>query len=222
MKLVHQYNYNMNTNKNLIEICQYFSEILGPSSEVILHNAKTGEIEWINEGALSKRNIGDKSKIAILKLINSKCINENTNRIVGALNVSEPDRLIRTNNLMIRDDDGKVLYCLSINQDVSGFAQIEPFIKNLFAQQSKINLNFDQIGDNEDIEDIMVNIILEETKHADIYKLNSKEAKLNILKRLSARGVFKVRQSVPKVCEILEIAQPTLYKYLKQIEQEQE
>lgn len=205
----------------LISMCQFISEILGPTSEVLLHNAKNGVIEWINDDAISHRNIGDVNAISILQLLNSKCENSNTNRILGVLNTSETNTLIRTSNLMIRDDDGKLKYVICVNQDITGFAQIQPFLKHMFAEKEKKNVEFNDSTNNADIEEIMTNIILEEVKHADVYKLETKAAKMAILVRLSNRGVFKVKQAIPKVCEILDIAQPTLYKYLKQIEKEE-
>lgn len=205
----------------LISTCQFLSEILGPTSEVLLHNAKTGTIEWVTEDSISHRKIGDTNTTSILQLLNSKCENSNTNRIVGVLNTSETNTLIRNSNLMIRDDDNKLIYVICINQDITGFAQIQPFLKNMFSVKEKKNVDFSDSGDSADIEEIMTNIILEEVKHADVYKLETKAAKMAVLIRLSNRGVFKVKQAIPKVCELLNIAQPTLYKYLKTIEKEE-
>lgn len=206
----------------LISACQFLSELLGPTSEVLLHNAKNGVIEWVNEDSLSHRKIGDKNTTSILQLLNSKCENNNTNRIIGVLNTSEKNTLIRTSNLMIRSDDGKLKYVLCVNQDITGFAQVQPFLKNLFSEKDKKNVDFSDSNNSADIEEIMTNIILEEVKHADVYKLETKAAKMAVLIRLSNRGVFKVKQAIPKVCELLNIAQPTLYKYLKLIEKEEE
>jgi len=203
-------------------MCQFFSEILGPTSEVLLHDAKNGAIEWINEESISHRKIGDINATSILKLLNSKCENNNTNRIIGVLNTSETNTLIRTSNLMIRDDDGKLQYVICINQDITALANIQPFIQHMFSVKEKKNIEFSDNNDNADIEEIMTSIILEEVKHADVYKLESKSAKMAVLIRLYNRGVFKVKQAIPKVCEVLDIAQPTLYKYLKQIEKEEE
>jgi len=212
----------MISKEYLIIMCQFFSEILGPTSEVLLHDAKNGAIEWINEDSISCRKIGDINTTSILKLLNSKCENNNTNRIIGVLNTSEKNTLIRTSNLMIRDDDGNLQYVICINQDITALANIQPFINHMFSEKGKKNIEFNDNNDNADIEEIMTSIILEEVKHADVYKLETKSAKMSVLIRLYNRGIFKVKQAIPKVCEVLDIAQPTLYKYLKQIEKEEE
>ena len=215
----------MISKDSLISTCQFLSEILGKTSEVLLHNATNGEIEWVNDDSISHREIGDINTTSILQLLNSKCENSNTNRIIGVLNTSETNTLIRTSNLMIRDDEGKLKYVICVNQDITGFAQIQPFLTNLFSEKDKKSVDFSEANDNSDsadIEEIMTNIILEEVKHADVFSLESKAAKMAVLSRLTNRGVFKVKQAVPKVCDLLNIAQPTLYKYLKILEKEEE
>jgi predicted transcriptional regulator YheO len=152
-------------------------------------------------------------------LLNAKCEKKDTNRIVGVLNTSEANTLIRNSNLMVRDDDGKLQYVICVNQDITGFAEIQPFFKHMFSDKEKESVDF---SDSADIEEIMTNIILEEVKHSDIYRFETKAAKMAVLVRLSNRGVFKVKQAIPKVCEVLNIAQPTLYKYLKLIEKDEE
>ena len=47
--------------------------------------------------------------------------------------------------------------------------------------------------------------------------LGSKEVKLRILRKLEEKGVFQLKDSVPQVCELLDISQATLYNYLREI-----
>jgi len=47
--------------------------------------------------------------------------------------------------------------------------------------------------------------------------LGSKEVKLRILRKLEEKGVFQLKDSVPQVCELLDISQATLYIYLREI-----
>ncbi|MCK9191657.1 MAG: helix-turn-helix domain-containing protein, partial [Sphaerochaetaceae bacterium] len=107
------------------------------------------------------------------------------------------------------------------NQDITVFADFQPFLKNLFQENEKEEENID-VSESADIEEIMTNIILEEVKNSDIYQFETKAAKMAVIARLSNRGVFKVKQAIPKVCEVLNIAPPTLYKYIKIIESEDE
>ena len=67
------------------------------------------------------------------------------------------------------------------------------------------------------IEDLTFSVIVSEIEQAKPFSLDSREAKMSILRRLDEKGVFEVRRAVPKVCELLGISQATLYKYLKEI-----
>ena len=203
----------------LISFCSFISEILGPSSEVLLHDARTGVILWVNEHALSQRTSGEVNTTSILSLLDSRCRKENTDRLVGGLNRSEANTLLRTSNLMIREN-GKLQFVICVNQDVTGFSKIQGFLDHMLSPS--LSPLETEISTSTDIEDIMTNIILEEIKHADVYQFEGKKAKLDILSRLESRGVFKVKQAIPKVCELLDIAPPTLYKYLKQLETQKE
>lgn len=203
----------------LISICRFLSEILGPSSEVLLHDAQSGSILWINENAISGRRAGEINTTSILSLLDSRCKKEHTDRLVGSLNRSEANTLLRTSNLMIREQD-KLRYVICVNQDVTGFSNIQGILDHMLStSSSKVETKLEQ---STDIEDIMTNIILEEVKHLDVYQFEGKQAKLDVISRLDSRGVFKVKQAIPKVCELLDIAPPTLYKYLKQLGQQEE
>jgi len=209
------YNVGMISQELLISFCRFLSEFLGPSSEVVLHDARTGTILWINENPLSHRTVGEVNSTTILSLLDARCRKEQSDHLIGSINRSEGQTVLRTSNLMIREE-GKLQYVICINQDVSCFSQIRGFLDNLFAADAPTIET--EITEATDIEEMMTNIILEEVKHGDVYRLEGKEAKLAILSRLEKRGVFKVKQAIPKVCEILGIAPPTVYKYLKELE----
>jgi predicted transcriptional regulator YheO len=203
----------------LISICRFLSEILGPSSEVLLHDAQSGSILWINEKALSHRREGEVTTTSILSLLDSRCKKENTDRLVGGLNRSEANTLLRTSNLMIREND-KLRYVICVNQDVTGFSNIQGILDHMLSTSSTpVETKHEE---STDIEDIMTKIILEEVKHLDVYQFEGKQAKLDVISRLESRGVFKVKQAFPKVCDLLDIAPPTLYKYLQQVERQED
>ena len=47
--------------------------------------------------------------------------------------------------------------------------------------------------------------------------LGPKEIKLRIIRKLEEKGVFQLKDSVPQVCELLDISQATLYNYLREV-----
>jgi predicted transcriptional regulator YheO len=205
----------------LVSFCSFVSQILGPDAEVVLHDAQTGRIVWINDHALSRRGKGDLLSPSLLALLDSKCRKEQTDCLIGGMSRTENDSLLRTSNLMIRDE-GELRYVVCINQDVTDLDRIKGLLERMIpSQPTAPGAKTAQVTEQTDIEEIMTNIILEEVNHADVFHFEGKKAKLAILSRLESRGVFKVKQAIPKVCQLLDIAPPTLYKYLKQLERQE-
>lgn len=203
----------MDTTNLLIQICKFIEEVMGPNAEVVLHSAETGSILWITENNESQRKIGDIEYLSVLELLNKSCENKGTNRIIGKINTSQENKVIRSSNLMIRDENKKLQYIICVNQDITGYAKLQDSFKYIFQMES-VTTNTTEL----DIEEVTTNIILEELKHSDAYVLDTKDAKIKVVKRLENRGVFKVKQAIPQVCKVLKIPQPTLYKYLKEIQ----
>ena len=70
------------------------------------------------------------------------------------------------------------------------------------------------------LDDVVMKMILGEIARMKPADIDSKEAKLRLIKRLNDKGIFGARGAVGTVCELLHIAQPTLYKYLQEIKEE--
>ncbi|MEG2213530.1 MAG: helix-turn-helix domain-containing protein, partial [Clostridiales bacterium] len=136
-------------------------------------------------------------------------------QLIGYHSKSGGERKLRSSNLFIRDETGELRYTLCINQDVTALLQINDYL-----QKFTHNLLLEQPTAPQEqltIEELTLNIILDEIEQAKPFSLDSREGKLTILKKLDEKGIFEVRHAVPKVCQLLEIAQATLYKYLKEI-----
>ena len=74
--------------------------------------------------------------------------------------------------------------------------------------------------DRDSLDDVVMKMILSEIALLKPLNLESKEDKLRIIQRLNEKGIFGARGAVGTVCELLHIAQPTLYKYLQEIKEE--
>ena len=71
--------------------------------------------------------------------------------------------------------------------------------------------------DNDSLDDVVMKMILGEIARLKPSDLESKEDKLRLIARLNEKGIFGARGAVGTVCELLHIAQPTLYKYLQEL-----
>lgn len=216
---------------NLKNFALFLSKVLGASTEVLLHDIHTGRIVWINNGWISNREEGQLYDTkGIIQLAEEAKNNGNKHMQVGykstlylkGLATDTGGRSLRSSNLFIYDDDDELRYVICVNTDVSPVEQFQISVQNLLdvTGMNIVNAPVGYVPDidrDANIESLTMHVILEEIERAKPFSTDSKEAKMQILKRLNDKGVFEVRYIIPKVCELLDIAQATLYKYLKEI-----
>ena len=75
--------------------------------------------------------------------------------------------------------------------------------------------------DKDTLDDVLMKMILQEMERSKPLDIDSREEKLRLIGRLNERGVFAARGATATVCELLHIAQPTLYKYLQELKDTQ-
>lgn len=200
----------------LIQFAQFMARVLGPSTEIALHNMTTGEIIFLENGIITGRQAGEKDDPATLRIL-WELAAHNKDSVVGYRGQSTNSLPLRASNLFIRDRTGNLKYVLCANQNI---AEIERFQNYLsFFTTARQPFSDDTAEEGQSIDILTNNLIfseIERMKHSGV-DIDSRQARLTILKQLDEKGIFDVRKAVPKVCELLNISQATLYNYLKEI-----
>lgn len=200
-------------------VCAFFAEVFGTQTEIVIHDMRSGEIAFIVNGEITGREAGLTDQASTIRLLAVRADQEETpGRLVGYRTMSFRGKALRSSNLFLKDEQGEYRYSICINQDVSGLDMLQSYIDSFMGDK---RLARPAIKGEETVDNLILNIILSEMEQAKPMSLDSRETKLGIIKRLDEKGVFDVRHAGPKVCELLQIAQPTLYKYLKEIRQEE-
>lgn len=201
----------------LIQFVKFIAEVVGPSAEVALHDVKKKEIIALENGIITGRKVGAKDDAALIRIMN-ELAEHNQNYVSGYRGTSANSLPLRSSNLFIRDKNGKLEYVLCVNQNIAEIERFQSFL-SFFTESKEPFSNTENQSTDESVDLMTNNLIfseIERMKHSGI-DINSKDARLNILKQLDEKGVFDVRKAVPKVCELLNISQATLYNYLKEI-----
>lgn len=209
-------------NIDIDNILKYISVVIaalfGPSTEVVVHDMKKAEIIFIENGHVTGRELGDIEDLTTLTLLSQNA--DENNALIGYLSNAKGNKPLKSSTVFIKDKDGKLMYTLCINQDIS----IYKAAQDLLAHMTK-TISLEAIGENqgeETIKQITSKLIMEEISKAKPFSLESKEAKMKIIKKLDDRGVFDVKDAVPKVCELLSISQATLYNYQRELRVKEE
>lgn len=188
------------------------SKMLGPSTEVVIHELDTGKIIFIENGYITGRKEGDRSdKNTLDAFFQHMGKNGYLANYSGSTKFHKP---LRSSTVQIKDKSGKPTYIFCINQDIAALQSARDILNSL-TTVNPLSVDIDDKTDT--IQEITNKLIIEEIEKMKPLSLDSKDAKLEIIKKLDARGIFNVKDAVPQICKILSISQATLYNYQREI-----
>ena len=203
----------METEKILIKFCDFISHLMGPQTEVVLHD-RTGKILWITGGEITGRAAGQQEQPSAMEMIARQQAAEGSDFCTGYKSFSRKGTPLRSSSLFFRDEKGALDYVLCVNQDISAYVNLQEMIGAFIGDRPEVQ----QVPtENDSLDDVVMKMILGEIARLKPSDLESKEDKLRLIARLNEKGIFGARGAVGTVCELLHIAQPTLYKYLQEL-----
>lgn len=204
---------------SIITVLDFISRVFGTDTEIVVHDLVLGKIKWIRNGHITGRSENDEDDQTTMSISKRRAMESNTkNMYIGGSSYTKGATHIRSSTLFLMDSDGKYKYAICINQNLTQVDNIYKFLENNFPSHVVSTVDqSDKVDDS--IEALTRQLIFDEIEREKPFSSDSREAKLAIIQRLEDKGVFEVKGSIPIVCEFLQIAQATLYKYLKEIKQ---
>lgn len=198
----------------LIQIMDFFTKILGEQTEIVIHDLNLKRIVWISNGHITERTLDFKDDETTMNISRTRALESPyKSMFIGVSSYTKGTTHLRTSTLFLNDDQGKEAYAICVNQDITFMDMMKKYLGQ-FDTTTVTQHNFDT---EDSIESLTRHLIYEEIEKEKPFSIDSRDAKLSIIQRLEDKGVFDVKGSIPVVCELLQIAQPTLYKYLKMI-----
>lgn len=199
-------------------IVKFLAEALGSNYEVILHdiNKPGANIAAISNSHISGRSTNSPITGFALELMQSKKYLE-TDYITNYKAKSKLNQNITGSTLFIKNGENLV-GMLCINHDTSKFETLSNEILklgNLDPKESKVIIEEAVEQLNESLEEIIENIL--NISPQDTHKLKPKQRIACIIK-LYEKGIFNVKNSIPKVAKYMEISESSIYRYLQNIQ----
>lgn len=192
-------------------VLDLISRHFGANVEVVLHDFSEGinaphSLVDIRNGHITDRTLGDCANKHGMQAVKGEIIDGDTyNEII----YTEKGTILRGSTYSIRDDEGKVIGSICINQDITESVKYENFLRQ------EIGYPTNQ-AQKQEVSEVMNEVIQEAFiavgKHPSAM---TKEDKIAFIRFLDDRGTFLISKSGPKVCEILGISKFTLYNYLE-------
>lgn len=207
--------------EQLKSIADSIAAQFGKNTEVVIHDF-TGDLEhtivYIVNGHVTGREIGGCATNIFYQEFNSKkSMDKKKHRYITK---TTDGKTLRSSTTDFKDKLGNTVASLCINQDITALIQLEQSINsmnNLGYFDTNI-LNTDNELHSASINDLLENIISNALNKLGVPVQNmNKEAKMSFLKYLDNKGIFTIKKSSVKICELLGISKFTLYNYLDEI-----
>ena len=204
--------------RTVLPLVQGLAEMFGPECEVVLHdiNALPRSIVAIENGHVTGRTVGDVPTDLMLRTLR----NVDEAQDVRVYVSSSDGKILKSLAITLRDAQGKAFAILGVNLDVTQVVQAQRVLANLTAVG---RLGAEAVPEAEeifsgDIRDVVAGMITKILAEMDkTPAAMSREEKMEVVKRLEARGAFLVKRSAEQVAEALDLSRYTIFSYLKEI-----
>jgi len=203
--------------KALIPVADGIAEMLGSECEVAIHDLTHPQhsIIHIVNGHVSGRKTGDTLGKVFKEFLQLTKLNDD--RIVNYYDYNR-DTHQKCTKILIRDDDHKVIGCFCINWVIDDFIHARDVLDQLCKTKPVESFRGEEQESGEDISTMVKDLIIDTIQEvSDKKKKLTKERKLEVVKFLDEKGVFKVKGSVEWVAQHLHVSRFTIYGYLDKV-----
>ena len=208
--------------KRYSEVARMLGKTFEPILEVLVHDLTQpkNSVVAIYNNHISGRKVGDPASDFGLKRLEDPSIPD---ELFNYYNESSSGKKLKSSVLAIRDDEGKLIGTLCLNLDVSFLSQISRFVERLSESQpnpilggiEKFTTKAANLEIKEAVEELKIqNNMLSKSLTRDDNKL--------IVRLLLEQGCFSKKGAITTIAKELQLTRPSIYKYLKEIQEEGE
>lgn len=196
----------------------------GASCEIILHDLTRNyenTIVDIRNGHITGRKIGGCGSNLGLEVLSGNI--ENGNRYNYVVHTRD-GKILRSSSIYMRNDEGKVVGSLCINQDITDSVRFEQFLKgfNMYElnEPDKPKEEHEKHDKAEffadDVSQLLDYLCIEGEKQIGSKAADmNREEKMRFIEFLDQKGAFLITGAAPKICDMLHVSKFTFYNYLE-------
>lgn len=191
----------------LLPVIDGLAATFGPMCEVVLHDYRRGEQSVVAvSGAVTGRRAGGAlSEIGLAVLAQGDAAVNDINYVTR----TPEGRVIKSSTMPLRDGAGHVFGALCVNVDVTALRQAGDLL-TVLAGTPATPIPVTTFSD--DFLDVVDSLIrAEEVSRGKPVGAMSRPERLTLLRVLDRRGVFTVRNAVPRIAERLGVSRSAVY-----------
>lgn len=201
--------------KILENIAVGMAKLLGRDCEIALHDLEKYELVYIVNNHITGRIPGYRFDRSIYDMMINAT--DSDGHVVGHVSNTKNGKQLRSTHFVIRDENNKPAALICINQDVEKLKMLRDYLDEMLRESSSDSKNTDEREEENYIQKVTRKVIIDTIESMKPMDVESRECRLEVLRKLERQGVFAVRDAVPQVCKMLSISQATLYNYLREL-----
>ena len=199
---------------NIRSILKAIGAHFGPDCEVVLHDFTNGYescIVAIENGHVTGRTVGSSITSSGLEAL-TKDPDQLGDGLYNYVSTGSDGRLIRSSTALLRDETGKVMGSVCLNQDISQLLQAEKILHSLTRLEPGQHMG-EVFAQN--VDDLLDHYLLQCARLTGRTPgTMNKEEITRSLEFLESKGVFRIKKSGDRVCETFGITKYQLYHQL--------
>jgi predicted transcriptional regulator YheO len=169
-------------------------------------------------GNVTGRSVGGPVTDFVLNLLAAK---ETPDDVVDYTTQTADGRTLKSSTIFIRDNTGAPIGVFCINLDVTGLLAASRRISELATASSALAVHK---SFSKDAPNLLASMIRESMERVvgpyDPNEDLTREKRQELVGDLEARGVFRIRRSVPTVADVLGVSRHTIYKDINEIKEQ--
>ncbi len=197
-------------------LADFLSKALGDTTEIAIHNLQdiNESLCILRNGHVTGRTEGMGLTDLALDMIRSETQDLKMPYKINYASKTSDGSILRSSTVIFHDKEQKPQFLLCLNHDDSDFHHLINYLQKVTAiEDHESDENFSapiaRMG-----EKIILEIMSE--NYTPVDKLTSKE-KAQLVAKMFHAGAFEIKGSVEIAAKILNVSEPTLYRYLKQV-----
>lgn len=208
-----------------INLVDFLADFLGTNAEVVLHDLTDLEhsIVKIRNGHISGRKKGDPSTDFAMRTL--KEAKPGAHYKCNYRGITKDGRKLKSSTYYIRSRDNEITGMLCVNMDVDQYINARKYLDSFFMLGDNIDENKSSKG-KEDVHESFGKSIPELIENSLIKAINNHDCEVDrlsavekskIIEQVNNEGIFLLKGAVSKAAQMLNISEPTVYRYLGKI-----
>jgi predicted transcriptional regulator YheO len=205
--------------KSLIPIVKTVSTTFGKNCEVVLHDFSGPQhsIIAITNGHVTGRKIGDPiTDFALASWRQGGFGDDKKDKLINYKTKTKDGKILKSSSVFIKDVKNKIIGCLCINYDMTGYLMFERVI-NEFCTINELNEEKEEtfVKDVDEILDSIIDKAIEGINKP--VSLMQKEDNLRVVEVVDKRGGFMVKGAIARLAHKLSVSRYSIYNYLDEL-----